>query len=583
MDKSQAWRVTRRYAKTAAEWTAAEADRRKAKRAQLRPLVADGRKALAEARKVDPDRTRGITHRAERELRAAQRRVPDPLWLFASKAAIVAGVAGYVGLPLVPEQVWWWTAVGVAALVAGTAAWFTAAALRRRGGLQPTAEEQQLLARLQPEHWREHAETRGLAGTLTGRPELTPSGVVVEVRLDGQWTAGKLRAAGENVRSLLGCRTELRIEIKAGKRGGWAVLTLRTRMASDGIDMTGWQPGDAWALSTEDGTAIPVPLGKRALIAGTSGSGKSWSARPLLAEASERPDHRLVIFDRKYIEAHNWQHRARTASELDELREVVAELVDEGEERLRSLPRGRDVIEIGPERPRITVFVDEGAELLADCKGAYADVVEGLRTIARKYRAAEIILVWATQKPALSGASPGLDSQIAGQLTVRLSLAVATQTEATVVFGPDAIEKGWKGHELPMPGYALLRDQDKGPKQSTAVMRMRAMSPKDVIALPARPVWSRTTAEATTGRPRLVLVKDTDSVYLPEQTSKEQTNRERVLFAITEGSSTSKAVTETTGLNKGTVSREIKALIKAGAVLRDEDGTLTAMDSEATA
>lgn len=578
MDKSQAWRVTRRYAKTAAEWTASEADRRKALRAQRKPLVADARKALAVARTADPDRTRGITHRAERELRAAQRRVPDTLFTFASKAALAAGITAYIGLPLVPARVWWWTAAVVAAVATGTVAVVAARMARRPAGLQPTAEEAALLARLQPEHWTGHCEGRGLAGTLTGRPQLTPSGIVVDVRLDGTWTVKKLRDASESVRALLGCRTDLAVSIGKGSRGGWATMTLRTRMASDGINMTGWKPGDAWAVSTEDGTAIPVPLGKRTLVAGTSGSGKSWSARPLLAEASERPDHRLVIFDRKYIEAHNWQHRARTASELDELREVVAELVAEGEERLRSLPRGEDVISISSERPRITVFVDEGAELLADCKGAYDDVVEGLRTIARKYRAAEIILVWATQKPALSGASPGLDSQIAGQLTVRLSLAVATQTEATVVFGPDAIEKGWKGHELPMPGYALLRDQDKGPKQSTAVMRMRAMSPKDVIALPARPIWQRAAAPALSG-PRLVLVKnDQESVYLPEQT-----NRDRVLAAVVAGARTAKAVTEATGINKGTVSRELRALVKDGAVRKDQDGTLTAMATEATA
>jgi len=111
--------------------------------------------------------------------------------------------------------------------------------------------------------------------------------------------------------------------------------------------------------------------------------------------------------------------------------------------------------------------------------------------VGRKYRAAEIILVWCTQKPTLTGHGAGLDSQIAAQLSVRLSLAVATPTESRTVFGEDAQDRGWDAHLLPMPGHALLRDQDLGPRAQPRPLKMRAMSPANVIALPDRPVWSR--------------------------------------------------------------------------------------------
>lgn len=367
--------------------------------------------------------------------------------------------------------------------------------------LQPSQEERDLLQRLDPKAWHRFAEPRGLEDVVASGATLTESGIQAKLTLQGQMTLDRLLKMEAQLRAALRLREGTRLELREGKTGGHARLTLRTRSAADSVKMTGWKPGDAWAVNTVTGETVPVPLGKRLMFAGTSGAGKSWSARPLMAEASEWDDHRLVIFDRKHIEARNWEHRARTATELDEMRDLCEELVAEGEERLKFIPRGKDVVDISTSRPRITVFVDEGGELISDSKtkhpkdeegrSDYGDIMSTLRTIARKYRAAEIILVWCTQKPALSGEGHGLDSQIAGQLVHRLSLALATPTDTQVVFGNDAIEKGWKANELPMPGFALYRNQDLGPKSIPQMLKMRAMSPADVIALPDRPIWSR--------------------------------------------------------------------------------------------
>jgi S-DNA-T family DNA segregation ATPase FtsK/SpoIIIE len=368
--------------------------------------------------------------------------------------------------------------------------------------LRPSQEERDLLRRLDPKEWPRVAEPRGLADVVSAGATLTDSGIQAKLTLNGTMDLATLLKREAQLRAALRLREGTRMELREGKTGGHARLTLRTRSAADTLDMTGWKPGDAWAVNTVTGETVPVPLGKRLLFAGTSGAGKSWSARPLMAEASEREDHRLVIFDRKHIEGRNWEHRARVACELDDMRDLCDELSAEGEERLKAIPRGKDVVEISASRPRITVFVDEGGELISDSKtkypkdedgrSDYSDIMSTLRTIARKYRAAEIILVWCTQKPALSGEGHGLDSQIAGQLVHRLSLALATSTDTQVVFGNDAIEKGWKANELPMPGFALFRNQELGPKSVPQMLKMRAMSPKDVIELPNRPIWSRT-------------------------------------------------------------------------------------------
>jgi S-DNA-T family DNA segregation ATPase FtsK/SpoIIIE len=433
----------------------------------------------------------------------------------------------------------------------------------------PTREERKILRRLASNHWKDHAGLRGLAGTLTGRPKLTASGIVCSVRLDGTWTAHKLAKHEDLVRSLVGCRSSLRIEITAGKRGGWALMTFRTRSAADGIDLTGWQPGDPWGVNTVTGDLVTVPLGRRMLIAGTSGSGKSWSTRALLAEASEAPDHRLVVIDPKRVEAINWEHRARTAIHADEVLDVTDELVAEMHERLSLVPRGQDVIAISPARPRITVFVDEGAEVIsmARVKG-YDRVMENLGTLARMARAAEIILIWATQKPTMD-AKGGIDPQISAQITYRAALALSTASEARVVFGEDATEKGWHAHELPMPGVAMLRS---GPKAKPHPIKTRAFSPADVIALPGRPVWRRNLSANSAG------VSPNLTADRPVRLVKEAAPSadDRVLDAVMRagGPVRQKDVVEASGLSKGAVSKAVARLVEAGRLAKQEDGTI---------
>ncbi|MGS2588750.1 hypothetical protein [Streptomyces hebeiensis] len=157
MSHGQVWRTHRQYAATAARWTAdhwrKEAERRRALRAERKPLVRDARRALATARAIDPEGVTPIRHRAERELRTAKRRVPDPMWLFATKTAAALGAAGYVWLPHVSTRAWVWSAVAVVAAVTALSVWI---AVRERdtSGLKPTAEESALLKRLQPQHWK---------------------------------------------------------------------------------------------------------------------------------------------------------------------------------------------------------------------------------------------------------------------------------------------------------------------------------------------------------------------------------------------------------------------------------------------
>ncbi len=475
-----------------------------------------------------------------------------------------------------------WAAVAVGVAVAGAVLW---ALLHRPAAspIEPTAEERDLLKRLQPEHWREHAEQRGLAGTLTGRPRLTESGIVVAVRLDGQWTATKLRGSEDHIRALLGARTGLRLQIKAGKQGGWAELTLRTRSAADGDDLL-WAPERrSLGIDTVTGEHVAVALGERLLIAGRSGAGKSVASRPLLFDASEGDTNALVIIDLKRVEGRLWDHRARVASTPEEVIAVVDEVEAEMHDRLNVLPKGQDTWGPTADRPRITVVVDEGAEVVTAAdkvpfpeedgdgktKVRTRSALPGLESIARMGRAACIDLWWMTQKPTIGD---GVPKQIAPQISTSICLAVRTPAEARVVLGEDAQAKGWNADELPAPGVALIRDGKRGPDP----VKVRYMDKAVVIALPDQPIWSRTTTPATaTGAPTLTLVKP--SAAAPVVAAVDGTDA-RILDAIETAAAPvrQKDLAETTGLSKGTVSKAVKRLTDTGHITRQPDGGLTA-------
>ncbi|MGW0545403.1 FtsK/SpoIIIE domain-containing protein, partial [Streptomyces griseoincarnatus] len=459
-----------------------------------------------------------------------------------------------------------------------------------------SAEERALMERLDPSYWVQHADARKLSGTVTTPPAIRRDGIECEIRLDGEWTVKKLRAVSESVRALLGARTDLPMLIAPASRGGWAVLRLRTRSAApDGI--IPWVPGGPLGIDMVTGDEVRVPLGLRMLIAGTSGAGKSTASRPLLFEASEGPLNVLVIIDLKKVEGRLWDHRARVASNPVDVAELVDELVDELNERLDVLPKGQATLVPTADRPRITVVVDEGAEVMSHCqkvkvvtgyteKGAEItetrDALEGLDSIARMGRAACIDLWWMTQSPTYGD---GVPRQIAKQLSTRLGLAVESPTEARVVFGESAQEKGWKADELPMPGVAMVRDGKRSPDPVKVVL----MDDDQVVALPAQPIWGRSktaagvpAAEPEAQRPALRLVKDEAAAVESAPAAKAETtpaaepvtNRERVLDAVGGGARTNRDVVDRTGLNKGTVSKLVKALVESGELVKDESAGL---------
>lgn len=561
---------------------------RKAARAARRNPLASSRRSAAAADRV----AREERKQARSALKAARRNYPNTLVRSAVRAhavhAVPAGIAS-VALSIPPQDLTVWPAsvsAGLIALNAG-ALWLG----RRAVTDAPAAvveglseEERQLLARLDPSYWVQHAAERGLSGTVTGKPQIGGAGITCSVRLDGQWDLAKFAGAESHIRALLGCRTALRLRITPGERGGWAVLTLGTRSAVDGASLL-WTPQrQGIGLDTGTGEVVTLPHGRK-VIAGTSGAGKSVLLRTILAPYALDPLSAVLYLDAKGEESGLWRHCAREAIDPEDISELVAEVVEEMLAR-RDLMRAQQVAtwRATEARPRLVVLVDEGADLMA-MDSRKVPILPGLEQIARQGRSRLVDLLWCTQKPTVG---EGIPSQIIGNMSVRVVLQTAGQTETQQIMG-----KGWQNHMLPGPGLAYVRGTGRDMEQSPVAV-WDASGDELVTGLPAREPWGGTAsaveAPAET-RPALRLVKNDDFLLAPPAAPAAEVPAARteaeaaVLDAVRAagGPVRQKDVVEASGLAKGTVSKTVTKLVTAGHLVKADDGTLTIAAGEVSA
>ncbi|MCU1460972.1 MAG: putative FtsK/SpoIIIE family protein, partial [Acidimicrobiales bacterium] len=205
-----------------------------------------------------------------------------------------------------------------------------------------------------------------------------------------------------------------------------------------------------------------VTDGPHALVAGTTGSGKSELLRTLIASlaATAGPDHlTFVLIDYKGGSAFDacarLPHVVGLVTDLDEhlgrraLRCLEAELRHR-ERRLREAGAS-DVRELssraGPgdePLPRLVVVIDEFATMAAELP----DFVDSLVDVAQRGRSLGVHLVLATQRPTGS-----VSDAIRANTNVRIALRVQDVADSTDVVGtPGAAAIGRR-----QPGRALVR------------------------------------------------------------------------------------------------------------------------------
>ncbi|MFZ3599861.1 FtsK/SpoIIIE domain-containing protein [Streptomyces sp. BH104] len=563
----------------------AKAQRQTARKESKNPLSA----ARRSARTADKA-ARSHRQAAKGDLKAARTNYPDTLKQIAVRAHAVHLVpAGFTSYVLSTTQDWTvWPASTSLALIGANV---LALALGRRKVVarhdeEMSAEERRLLERLDPTFWVEHAEERGLSGTLTARPELTAAGIVCGVRLDGRWNHKKLAAEAAAVRALLGMKTETRMQISAGTHGDRAQIVIRTRSASDGVSLI-WTP-DHTGIGVDEVTGefvdFPLQAGKHVLVAGRTGTGKSVSWRPLAMRAVMQEDWTAVVIDPKRQEAIGWQHALRCVGEETNREERMERIYATAQELTREMHRRQGLAKSAtwvpdgkPENRNLLVVIDEGAAIVRMSKQKrFKDVLDLFEELWSEARSVGFQFVWATQFPTKA---VGVPAAVKENMSGFLSLTVNPGEAERAIFGENAQQEGWLPSKLDgIAGRAMLQDGKRGADP----FRLWHVTDGMVAGLPkAAPWFSPGTAAPAPETRTLTLVKEQGLDEPREETSTEATNRDRVLQAVQGGARSAAAVAKETGLNKGTVSREVKALVAAGAVQRADDSTLIALGGAA--
>jgi len=570
--------VARQVSARLAQWYQAEAGRRGELREERGPDLRRARREYQIAKRADRGgKTSRVTRRSRRDYRRLRRHYPNAMWWLTAKTLAGAGAATFVGGWWLQERAGvrlWHVAVdGLAALALGTAAVLAvryALRHRPRSGLVPTSEERALMGRLDPSYWAGHAKDRGLEGTMTGKPELTEAGIRCQVRLDGQWTAGKLRAAEEQIRALLGMRTALKVPIKTGERGGWAVLTVRTRSAVDKMDMT-WTPERRGiGVDTITGTVVDLDPYRFMLVAGVTGMGKSVYLRPLIAMVLQRPDAAVIYIDPKQMEAGLWKGKMRTAAKEPEMYALLKEVLREVERRQDQCSGTATWIPT-PDAPELVVIIDEGAAIKRmGKKKPYKDILEICEHITTQGRATKVWLIWATQYPTKED---GIPAQVAEMMLDRIALTVESAQADRIIFGDKASDTGWQPSELSgQPGEALIK---LGRKRKPHPVQGWYMDDNTVLAMPAGLIWHGQDQDA---RQPLKAVPTGADVDEPEDEIEDQDDvdpgllgtdaRILALIATADGPIAQGALPKAAELAPSTVSAAVNRLIADGQIER---------------
>ncbi|MFE0267264.1 FtsK/SpoIIIE domain-containing protein [Nocardiopsis alba] len=423
-------------------------------------------------------------------------------------------------------------------------------------------DENQILSRLS--NWEELATARGLDGTTPGDPVLAETGLSVVVTCAGRITPEALIKKTNAVRSLLGVPTGIALDIVQGERGDQALVRIRTRTPQRDME---WQPGkEDVGVDVTTGEVVDLEVYHRMLIAGASRSGKTVMMRVLMAKVVADPNACLILIDAKRVEAARWRHVARTACTPDEISGLAAELKWEMTRRYEEISETGRAWVPSPEKKRMVIVVDEGAELIAmDHKEL--GILENLRSLAMMGGEAEMHLWWCTQKPTKTGDGRGIDSAIAGQMTGALvCLRTTSPTEARTVLGEDANAAGWNSHLLERAGLALIRDGERGP-DPVAVWNLS--DEEKVLALPPQTRWGLPDAEVH------------EPVTEPEETEAEEAEEDEgqgdgnwigaqhaVMQALHTGPKTTAQLQEITGYSKSMIHNALGQHEAAGKVVK---------------
>lgn len=188
-------------------------------------------------------------------------------------------------------------------------------------------------------------------------------------------------------------------------------------------------------------------LRRHALLAGTTGSGKSGGLNVLIANLSACRDVVIWAIDLKQgVELSPWasciDRLATTPEQATALLRDATAILHGRAQWLTAT--GRRTWEPSPHAPALVIIIDEYAELPA---------LRDPDTIARLGRSVAVTLVAATQRPTQKAMG---DSAVRSQMDLRICFRVRERRDVDLVLGQGMASAGWDAHKLNAPGKFLI-------------------------------------------------------------------------------------------------------------------------------
>ena len=220
-------------------------------------------------------------------------------------------------------------------------------------------------------------------------------------------------------------------------------------------------------------------LRRHALLAGTTGSGKSGGLNVLMANLSACADVVIWAVDLKQgIELAPWasciDRLATTPGQATALLRDATAILHARAQRLTAI--GRRTWEPSPDAPALVIIIDEYAEL---------PPLRHPDTIARLGRSVAVTLIAATQRPTQRAMGEGA---VRSQMDLRICFRVRERRDANLVLGQGMAAAGWDAHKLNAPGKFLISSTEHDtPRRARAYL----LTDDDVAATAARHAPSR--------------------------------------------------------------------------------------------
>jgi hypothetical protein len=339
------------------------------------------------------------------------------------------------------------TIVVAAALVVGSVRRVTSGALHRAGVRRA---------------WRRAVIDVGLSVDVLRAPRVlevkrVAAGEALRVHVCRGQSVASLEARAAELAACLRVR-EVRV---AGERGDAAVarVTLVRCDPFEDVAPLAWPDVDAedrslWDLIPlgidEHGEPVHVGLVERnVLVGGEPGAGKSVALSLLVAAAALDPSARVWLLDGKLVELAAWAPVADRLVGPDggEAIELLRNVQREMDARYRELlARGLRKVRRDDELPVHLVVIDELAFYLTlPDRKQRQELIELLRDLVARGRAAGVIVVAATQKP---GADV-VPSSLRDLFGFRLALRCNTPQASDTILGQGWASAGWDASSVP--------------------------------------------------------------------------------------------------------------------------------------